>query len=359
MSKINRTLMRYIKNKFPYEPKINHMNSVKRYTISHIFQNKDCGLRFRNITFSAFLKRIFVLLLTIIFTAGSLYAEDRGGYAGSFMRMGLGARAKAMGGAFVGMPGDGYSIYYNPAGLPDLTGREAAFSYRNLSLDRKFYYVGIASKLPPSAGLGIGWIHAGVGNIDGRDFTGTHTRTYSDSQNGFLFSFGIKISPSVNIGIGGTIVREDLADINATGFGLSTGIQYKPFNILTLGAAVRDLGAHYSWNSEPLYERGSSFTDKFPTVYTAGASLNIERFNTIVLLDIFKNNKSEAGYRAGIENNYLDRIAIRGGIDDGNLTAGLGIRFSLIQNEGRLDYAIGTSDIDPEVTHIFSFSVKF
>jgi len=341
------------------ESKINHMNSVKRYTISHIFRNNDCGFHFGSITFSAFIRRIFVLLLALIFTAGSLYAEDRGGYAGSFMRLGLGARAKGMGGAFVGIPGDGYSIYYNPAGLPNLTAREAAFSYRNLSLDREFFYVGFATKLPPIAGLAIGWIHAGVGKIDGRDFTGTHTRMYTDNQNGFLFSFGLKIHPSINIGIGGTILREDLVYITATGFGLSAGIQYKPFNILTLGAAVRDFGAHYSWNSESLYERGSSITDKFPTVYTAGACLNIERFNTIVLFDIFKNTKSEPGYRVGLENRYIDRIAIRCGIDDGCFTAGVGIRFPLIQNEGCLDYAIGTSDIDPEIAQVISFKIVF
>lgn len=335
------------------------MNLVKRYAISHIFHNKGCVFHFGSIMFSASVKRIFVLLLAIIFTAGSLYAEDRGGYAGSFMRMGLGARAKGMGGAFVGIPGNVYSIYYNPAGLPNITSREAAFSYRSLSLDRQFYYVGIASNLPPSAGLGIGWIHAGVGNIDGRDFTGTHTRMYTDSQNGFLFAFGLKIRPSINIGIGGTILREELVDITATGFGLNAGIQYKPLNILTLGVSVRDFGARFSWNSEPLYERGSSVTDKFPEVYTAGACLNIERFDTIVLLDIFKNTKSEPGYRVGLENRYIDRIAIRCGIDDGSFTAGLGIWFPLIQNVGRLDYAIGTSDIDPEIAHIISFSIVF
>jgi len=173
----------------------------------------------------------YILTLTF-FIASALnsdisFTQQRGGYAGSFLRLGLGARAMALGGAFVGLTNDGYAGFYNPAGLPNLTEREATLSYRSLSLDRSFTYVGFSVPLPPSAGLAVGWIHAGVDGIDGRDFAGNHTKFFDDSQNGFIFGFGLRPHDRVSIGIGGTILRENLLDITSTGFGFNLGVLFK------------------------------------------------------------------------------------------------------------------------------------
>jgi len=220
---------------------------------------------------------LLILPLLIVFSSVSLQAKDRGGYAGSFIRLGLGARARAMGGAFTAITGSGYNAYYNPAGLPDLSSREFILSYRDLSLDREFYYTGIAVKVPPTAGVALGWLHAGIDNIDGRDSDGNHTQTFSDSQNGFMFAFGVQVLDNLNLGIGGTILREDLVDISATGFGLNLGIIYKPLPFLTTGASIRDMNAQYTWNSGSLFDFGSTTTNDFPTVYTAGAGIEVKK----------------------------------------------------------------------------------
>ncbi len=62
------------------------------------------------------------------------------GAAGSFLRLGVGARAKAMGDAYSGLARGIEASYYNPAGLPFLEKKEVVASYRVLSLDRQFTY---------------------------------------------------------------------------------------------------------------------------------------------------------------------------------------------------------------------------
>lgn len=309
-----------------------------------------------NMRTSGFLTCVTALSLLISSVA---HTEDRGGYAGVFLRMGLGARAKAMGGAFVGNPVDGYSGYYNPAGLAGLTSREALVSYRNLSLDRSFQYVGFATPMPPLAGLALGWIHAGIDNIDGRDFTGRQTQMYSDSQSGFLVGFGIKIHDKLNIGVGGTYIRGTLLDVTSTGFGINLGLFYRFSGTLSFGLAARDLGAHNKWNSESLYERGSSTVDDFPKVITGGACYKIEKFNTAVLVDVFKNSKSKAGFRLGIEKQIREVFDLRTGIDDGNFTAGFGLIFPFLSGNCKFDYAAAASDIDIEIAHIISLGFLF
>jgi len=288
-----------------------------------------------------------------------IYAQERGGYAGSFLRLGLGARSAGMGGAYVGIPGSVYSAYYNPAGLPELRSQEAAFSYRRLSLDRQFYFAGIAFPIPPAAGAAFGWIHAGTDNIDGRDFNGIHTQMYSDNQNAFLFAFGIPVYRLINIGISGTIVRESLVGITAKGFGFNAGILIKPLKNLTAGASVRDIGADYSWSTESLYEHGSTQSDAFPAVYSAGTQYLIERYNTSAVLDVVKNTKGAVDYRFGCENSSLNPLVIRAGINKKNFSAGFAVTFPAFNGEGTFEYAFLSDDISPESIHIFSFTFAF
>jgi len=87
--------------------------------------------RIKNITI------LIVLILSSYFR--DLYAND-GILAGAFLRMGLGARANAMGGAFTGIAEGPAAAYYNPAGIPFMETRELILSYRFLSLDRNFNY---------------------------------------------------------------------------------------------------------------------------------------------------------------------------------------------------------------------------
>ncbi|NIR52382.1 hypothetical protein GWO43_27470, partial [candidate division KSB1 bacterium] len=101
-----------------------------------------------------------------------LFAEGNGGFAGAFLRVGLGARALAMGNAQVANPENGYGGFYNPAGLPHLQKLTFAISYSSMSLDRRFNYVGLATPVKPFGGLSAGWIYSGVGNIRAYDSRG-------------------------------------------------------------------------------------------------------------------------------------------------------------------------------------------
>jgi hypothetical protein len=67
----------------------------------------------------------FMLAVWMLLAASRGLGGDtgRGGYAGSFLRIGLGARAMAMGGGSAAILNDAYSAYYNPAGLGYLNKR--------------------------------------------------------------------------------------------------------------------------------------------------------------------------------------------------------------------------------------------
>ncbi len=59
------------------------------------------------------LARTIILIMSLIF-GNAVAVEYNGGFAGAFLRMGLGARAVAMGNSGVARPMDGFALYYNP-----------------------------------------------------------------------------------------------------------------------------------------------------------------------------------------------------------------------------------------------------
>src|SRR5512141_108181 len=62
------------------------------------------------------LSALLVLAVALaVLATGSALAADK--YAGEFLKLGVGARALGMGGAFVGLSDDATAGYWNPAGL--------------------------------------------------------------------------------------------------------------------------------------------------------------------------------------------------------------------------------------------------
>lgn len=71
---------------------------------------------------SSFIPAVFLLLATIIFPAVALANVSFSRLYGSDLGMGIGARAIAMGGAFVSVANDPSAVFWNPAGLTNLNG---------------------------------------------------------------------------------------------------------------------------------------------------------------------------------------------------------------------------------------------
>ena len=68
---------------------------------------------------------LIISMLMFVFLSSVSYAgEESGGYAGSFLEWGAGARAIALGKTFTAIANDGTALYWNPAGLSQIATRE-------------------------------------------------------------------------------------------------------------------------------------------------------------------------------------------------------------------------------------------
>ena len=321
-------------------------------------------------------KKISIILLFLIIFTNHTKAED-GYYAGAFLRMGLGARANAMGSAFTGLAEGAEASHYNPAGIPMLETRQVNLSYRFLSLDRNFNYIGFATGISPKVdeetgekalkgGLAISWIHAGVGNIDGRDFAGNHYQDFSNAENAFALSFGVMPTNFLSIGFTAQVLYNRFpnmgdkdATISDTGLGLDLGVMVKPLPYLTVGLTVKNINAKYSWKTDKLWEKDIDKVDRFPQTVRAGFALRYPYPWLLLAMDIEKNDLQDLKYFVGTEAKLMEKFYLRGGLNDGSPTFGGGFDFELMSRVTQIQYAFVTKKYDASSEHIFSWVVVF
>ena len=333
----------------------------------------------------------FALLLGLL-GASSPAASGQDLGTGAFARMGFGARGIAMGNALVADPSGNVSAYYNPALAPTATGQRIAASAALLSFDRELQFLEFTTPLGPTAGLGFGLIHAGVGDIDGRDVNGVRTETLSTDEFNIFLAFGNRFAERVSVGAAlklyqanyGGFVDEPLS------FALDLGAAVTITERLRAGLAIHDLLAKYEWDAST--PGGQSVTDDFPVRIRAGLAYSLLE-GRLRLVGEYESRFTErergvrapvattAGPRArtetsaltlhngrarlGAEYQLVEVLAVRAGFDRLGVDGTAGTRpsagFGLDQTLGSLDLSVGYAVVLESYTrnamHLFTLGL--
>jgi hypothetical protein len=313
------------------------------------------------------LKRILLIpfILTSVIVAA---AGENGGYAGSYLRMGLGARALALGDVGVAAPVDAFSSYYNPSAFGRMGNSwMVSLSYGFLSLDRHQSFVSLSKQIPPGAGFSIGWIENGIGQIRACDKNGTDIGEIDQSNNTVLFCFGRTLFSHMTVGVAVKIMFENINDgteqfnYTSNGVGFDFGMQYYLHPNVIFGYQIRDINSKLKSNTENIYGSGQGTTliDRFPLIQKAGIFYRSPWPWLRVLDDLEWSNKGEVKNHLGIEALHGQNLALRMGLNDTHLTFGAGMDFKIGRNLSLLDYAFMPSVIDEGSSHLFSWQILF
>jgi hypothetical protein len=324
------------------------------------------------------MRRYLLSCIITVLIAVNIYAEGNGGFSGAFLRTGLGARAMSMGNAQVATADHGYGTYYNPAALPNLEKRNFSISYSNMSLDRKFNFIGFSLPLPPMAGASIGWVNSGVGNLRAYNSNGQDVGEINHGLNAVFAAFALKIvslaqkdsqlvnlpADLINLGIAVKFLRENLDDsedfkYKGSGFGIDLGVLINPHPNLSIGYQVKELNASLSSNTNDLFERGSDLDNNFPLTQKAGLFYRTPLEWIAVAYDFEWSNKGEKKHHLGAE--LSSNIAFgRLGYDNDHFTLGGGLQFRAYKKlYMSLDYAFVDDVVDEGLSHVFSWQFLF
>ena len=267
-----------------------------------------------------------ILLLLLLSRAAS---AQLGGTAGSFSRMGFGARGIGMGNAMIAVTTGDLVGYYNPAVVPHSQGRTVSAAFSLLTLDRRLNFLSYSQAVRPSAGISAGIINSGVSEIDGRDADGTPTGMLHTSENQFFLTFANRFQSRLSLGVTLKLLYHHLyTDVSTTTVGIDFGGLFQVSDALTVGATVKDVNSEYKWDSSDLYgQSGNTTEDKFPLLYAAGASYLLPESLGTVSADIEFSDRSTVVARVGAELRIIPEVSVRAGIDRIDLKeAGAGVK---------------------------------
>jgi hypothetical protein len=152
-----------------------------------------------------------------------------------------GARAMAMGSAYVGVAEGSSALLWNPAGLAELPAPEAAIHHLSGLLGSIQEIVVLGMPLGSSAGFGASFNYMDRGVFEQRDESGALTGDYR--ANDFGGSVGLAFSAS-GLSVGGALKgnSQRMAGSQMNALSGDLGLLWNPISTLNLGVAYAGLG---------------------------------------------------------------------------------------------------------------------
>ncbi|MFH1010905.1 MAG: PorV/PorQ family protein [bacterium] len=267
--------------------------------------------RYRMIVLSA------ALVALMLATTG--FAQN---FTDPWLRMGVGAKAMAMGGAQTAVAEDATAAYWNPAALVGLRKFEASLMYTaGMKAERNYNYVSAAMCLDRIGSFSLSWLNAGITGIPMRTGPSENPTGNMDvASNAFQLSYARKLS-EIAFGISAKYLQEDLADND--GYGIDAGIHIPLYDELFVAAMVRDLD-------------GKHGKDRIPYEYRLGIG-TLPWKSVTVTSDLVKVKDTEATANIGgafsFDISERSSFYLAAGMNDmlresRGFTAGLGFNFA-------------------------------
>lgn len=316
------------------------------------------------------INKTLLLFFSISLIVYAQEADQVGTSMANFLKIDVGSRASALGGAFVAMTNDASAAFWNPGGLVFVEKNEVMFQSTNWIADTKLYYMSLAVPFED-----LGTIGASIYSFDSGDMEETTVnqpdgtgRMFSASDFSIGLSYARKFTEQFSVGFTVKYISENLSREKASAFAFDIGSVFKTdiLNGMRIGLALTNLGSAMKLEGPDLNVRHDINTG-LPTNKFVDATLATQEWQLPLLFRvglgtyIIKNENlslsAEAAfndsrdfatrYNIGSELifNILDgqsvalRIGYLGNYDEAGITAGAGFIFTLAGFNFKFDYA--------------------
>jgi hypothetical protein len=319
-----------------------------------------------------------ILIFLIFFCTYSITfaGTATGDFSTEVLDLGVGARALAMGGAFVAEANDSSAAYWNPAGLAQIHDVQISTLHATQSSIQNYDFFNLAFNLPQLGGTyAISYIRLSVSGIPITPASGPIVLGYTqDAEQVGLISGGWQIAKQLMLGVSLKLIQESLYTASAFGVGADVGFLYKPFPQFGIGLNIQNVtdGTDVQWSNTPTNPTYVvPISAKIGVSYTAQIGPEIKANNTWIPsntitanldVDTQYANQSLNDYHIGVEYWYHQFFAVRGGVqtyglqfnqDNMALSAGIGVWVYLFE----VDYAYVDYSISP--TNYLSLITRF
>lgn len=321
------------------------------------------------------MKRINIIMLVLIaFTAITAQTDvsKRGTTAAPFLSISQGARASAMGSAFVAVADDPTAIFWNPAGIARIPGGSVTFDHTKWIADLSYNYMAASYNLGSYGAVGISFLSSSmeemaVRTIEKPEGTG---EMFNAQDVVFSVAYAISLTDNFSIGFNPKFIMQSIWRTSASAFALDLGVMYKtPFDGIMLAMSIQNFGTKMKLNGTSalvLYDPDPSTTGnngkipaylqtdewELPLTFRVGLSyepFRTELHNMVIAFDALHPSDDFESINLGAEYGFNDMFFLRGGYkslflqdSEESFTLGAGIKQTFFGNVGiKVDYSYG------------------
>ncbi len=337
---------------------------------------------------------IRILLIAAVVTATASAQLFRttskvGTTAAQFLKIGVGARAIAMGSAQVAVRNDVTALYWNPAAVSRIdAASELTFNHVNWLADVSFDFAGAILDLGPAGTLGFSVTSLSIPDDIVRtvDFPEGDGRRWDAGSLALGVAYAKNLTDRFSIGFHAKYVRESIWSESASAFALDIGTLYvSELPGLTLGASITNFGTRMRlegrdliFNADPNNDVGSGPNNvsaqyrtgdfDLPLLFRVGIAydaVNTEDVRMTAAVDAAHPNDNMEYINSGLEVAWTEVLFLRAGYRsafqrdaEGGMTWGFGFHYGIVNSvQIKLDY--GTADYGRlKSVHYLSLGVR-
>jgi len=337
---------------------------------------------------------IFLILIIFLSVIKPIYSQNvskTGTTAASFLEIGVGARANAMGGAFVSLANDASSLYWNVSGIANLDQYEAVLVHTDWIADTKFDYAGLVLPLGTFGNLGLSLTSLSmedmkVRTVEQPEGTGEN---FSAADIAIAISFARKLTDRFSIGITAKYIKQTIWHMSSSAFAVDAGTIFKTDLLggMTIGAVMTNFGTPMRLEGRDsryfirVDDTKQGSNDRIPTdvemdswdlplYFQIGVStqaFKYDNYKLTVAADALVPSNDYQSLNVGAEFSFMDIFSIRGGYNslflkdaEGGLSIGAGVDSKMLFSSAivKFDYAFRDFGKLKNV-HSFSVGIKF
>ena len=194
------------------------------------------------------MKRIFLYtILCLLLSISLIYAgnDNAGTSAANFLKIGIGPRGTAMGGAFVAHVNDVSALYWNPAGIASLNALEVAITYTDWILDFNHNFLAIGYPLGKLGTIGLSFNAHSLGEMEKTtpsepDGTGAF---FSANDMAIGVAYARQLTDRFAVGLKLKYIRESISFCSASTIAIDAGTQFETgFHGMRIGMSISNFG---------------------------------------------------------------------------------------------------------------------
>ncbi len=303
------------------------------------------------------MSKLHIYMIWFISISFPVSAQEFQGGTESPFSLGTGGRELAMGAADIAGSSPVSSPYWNPSRLAGAeTYALGGFHIRLFDSDAVYQYLGLVAPTLDFGTFGFGVFRLGVDNIEKRDANNLLLGSFDDNLLNFHFAYARTIS-GYDFGVAVTIEHQSLDNYSATsspGLNLSATRRFSPVSTVISNIAVAVHARNIITPGIKLADQNVDYPREADLAVSVGISpSSMENHTLNISTALFKVDNVDTKIALGAEYGWNKIIFVRGGLRDGNPSAGIGLGLAGMS----FDYAVVGRDLG--TLHMFTLTSRF